>query len=156
MEKERKVYLMSIRPKYAYRIFAGIKKFELRKWFGLKPEPGSTIIVYASGSVRAIIGEFTVGKVIFGDSNAVWRKLNEFAQTGLGRDDYSYISGSRAAMALEVVNPKLYDYPITLNELRRIFPGFMPPLSFRVLELDEPLYRLLIEKARKSIKSTIS
>ncbi len=156
MIKEKKIYLMSIRPKYAYRIFAGIKKFELRKWFGLKPEPGSTIVVYASGSVRAIIGEFTVGKVIFGDSTAVWRKLSEISGTGLGRDDYSYISGSRAAMALEVLNPRLYDHPITLNELRRIFPGFMPPLSFRVLELDEPLYRLLLEKARKSIKSTTS
>lgn len=152
MNKEKPMYLMSIRPKYAYRIFTGIKKFELRKWFGVIPEKRSIIIVYASGSVRAIIGEFTVGNIIIGKPSEVWDKLSRYESIGVGNEDYQYIRGSKTAMALEVVDPVLYVKPITLEELRSIIPGFMPPFSFRRLSPDEPLYELIIKKARKLVK----
>jgi predicted transcriptional regulator len=150
------MYLMSIRPKYAYRIFTGIKKFELRKWFGVKPEEGSIIIVYASGSVRAIIGEFRVGRIIMGKPSYVWDKLSAMESIGVGLEDYQYIRGSKTAMAIEVVDPILYVKPITLEEIRSIIHGFMPPFSFRRLYRDEPLYELIIRKAREStrIKTT--
>ncbi len=146
------MYLMSIKPKYAYRIFTGIKKFELRKWFGLVPLEDSTIIVYASGSVRAIIGEFRVGRVYMGSPSDVWGFLQAQEKTGIGREDYSYIHGSRKAMAIEVVDPVLYSRPIHLRELRSIIPGFMPPLSFRILYPYEPLYELIIKKARLHLR----
>ncbi len=141
-------YLMSIRPKYAYRIFTGSKRFELRKWFGVVPVRGSTIIVYASGSVRAIIGEFRVGRVYMGSPGEVWSFLSSQESPGVGREDYSYIRGSRRAMAIEVIDPILYSKPITLQEIKSIIPGFMPPLSFRMLNPYEPLYELLIRRVR--------
>ncbi len=143
---------MSIRPKYAYRIFMGIKRFELRKWFGLVPIQGATVIVYASGSVKAIIGEFKVGRVFMGSPSDVWRYLEKQKNTGVGQEDYSYIHGSRKAMAIEVVEPRLYSKPIRLLELKSILPDFMPPLSFRRIEPYEPLYQLIIRRARLSIK----
>ncbi len=146
------IYLMSIRPKYAYRIFTGIKRFELRKWFGIVPARGSIIIVYSSGSVKAIIGEFRVGRVFLGAPSEVWDFLTQQPNTGVGRDDYSYIHGSRKAMAIEVVDPKLYSKPIKLAELRSIIPGFMPPLSFRRIDPFEPLYQVIIRKARLTTK----
>lgn len=149
MREATSLYLMSIKPKYAYRIFTHVKKFELRKWFGLKPEKGSVIIVYASGSVRAIIGEFKVGNIIAGKPSHVWDKLSLLEDTGVGEEDYQYIKGSKTAMAIEVIEPKLYVKPITLDEIRSIIPGFMPPFSFRKLYIDEPLYELIIRKARE-------
>ncbi len=143
---------MSIRPKYAYRIFTGTKKFELRKWFGLVPSPGSTIIVYASGGVKAIIGEFKVGRVYLGSPGEVREFLEGQPSPGIGREDLSYIYGSRKAMAIEVIDPVLYSKPIKLVELRNIIPGFMPPLSFRRIDPFEPLHVLIIRRARLSVK----
>ncbi len=146
------MYLMSIRPRYAYRIFTGIKKYELRRWFGLKPEPGDIIIVYASGNVRALIGEFRVGRVIYGDPEDVWNYIMSQEKHGVRREDKGYIEGSRAAMAIEVIEPRLYPEPVSLYKLRAIIPGFNPPMSFKILEPDDPLYRLVVEKLREMAK----
>ncbi|MET1160617.1 MAG: DNA-binding protein [Thermoprotei archaeon] len=143
------MYLASIRPKYVYRIFTGIKKFELRKWIGLKPPTGSTIVVYASGNVKAIVGEFRVGKVVFAKPTDIWDYLSTIEDSGVGLEDYQYIRGSKYALALEILDPILYVKPITLKEIKNIIPGFSPPLSFRELNRDEPLYELIIRKARE-------
>ncbi len=149
--EEKKMYLMSIRPRYAYRIFSGSKKYELRRWFGLRPEPGEIIVVYASGNVRAIIGEFTAGRVIYGEPEEVWRYIMGQRDHGVRREDKEYIAGSRTAMAIEVLNPRLYPEPVSLYKLRNIIPGFNPPMSFRILDRDEPLYRLIIARLRKTL-----
>lgn len=148
-EGAKKKYLMSIRPKFAYQIFAGQKKFELRRWIGIPVEPGSTIIVYVSGTVKAIVGEFKVGKVIVGPPRKVWNEVMKYPSPGIDEDDWPYIAGSKRAMALEVLEPHIFSRPVKLEELRNIIPGFMPPLSYRVLYEGEPLSRLLIDYLRR-------
>ena len=69
------IYLMSIKPKFAFEIFSGKKKYELRRWIGVPVSSGSIIVVYVSGSVRAIMGEFKVGRVIEGDAKYLWLSL---------------------------------------------------------------------------------
>lgn len=147
-----KKYLMSIRPKFAYQIFAGQKKFELRRCIGVPVEPGATIIVYVSGTVKAIVGEFRVGRVIVGPPKRVWDEIMKYPSPGIDEDDWPYIAGSKKAMALEVVDPHIFSRPIKLEELRNIIPGFMPPLSYRVLYEGEPLSRLLINYLRRKRK----
>ena len=146
---EEKIYLASIRPKYVYRIFTGVKKFELRKWIGIRPPKGSIIIVYASGSIRAIVGEFRVGRVLFARPGDIWNMLMAMEKPGVGAEDYQYIRGAKYALAIEIINPVMYVKPITLDELRRIIPGFMPPMSMREIDRNEPLYELVIRKARE-------
>ncbi len=143
-----KMYLMSIKPKYAYRIFSGVKKFELRRWIGLAVESGSTVFVYASGKVRALIGEFRVGRVFYGTPSRVWGYVQSFSASGVYSEDRVYISGSKKALAIEVLEPRLYRYPIKLDELRLVLPDFNPPLSFREVDPNEPLYRLVIRRLR--------
>ncbi len=147
---EEKIYLASIRPKYVYRIFTGVKKFELRKWIGIRPPKGSTIVVYASGSVKAIVGEFRVGRVFFAQPSDIWNILMTMEKSGIGAEDYQYIRGAKYALAIEILNPILYVKPIKLDELRRIIPGFMPPMSMKELSKDDPLYELIIRKARET------
>ncbi len=138
---------MSIKPKFAYQIFTGKKKFELRRYVGVDIKEGSKIILYVSGNVRAIMGEFTVGRVIKGSALYVWNKALEYGDVGLDEDDWPYIKGSKIALAIEVREPKVYRRSLILSEIRKIIPNFMPPLSYRVLYMNEPLH-MIIEKLR--------
>ncbi len=155
-EKLRRAYLISIRPKFAYQIFARQKKFELRRWIGIPIEPGSTIVVYVSGNVKAIVGEFKVGKVIVGPPRKVWDEVMKYPKPGIDEDDWPYIAGSKKAMAIEVLDPIIFVRPVKLEELRNIIPGFMPPLSYRVLYEGEPLSRMLIDYLRRQTKPRLS
>ncbi|MCS7127662.1 MAG: hypothetical protein NZ877_00045 [Sulfolobales archaeon] len=136
-------YLMSIKPKYAYKILAGEKKYELRRVVRSRIIEGSIVVLYASGRVKAIVGEFTAGKVFCGSPKYVW-SIAYREGSGVNREDWSYIAGSREAMAIEVVNPRMYKHSVKLEDLRIIMPWFNPPLSYRRLSTIEPLYKLII------------
>ncbi len=143
-----RMYLMSIKPKFAYEIFSGSKKYELRRWYGIDIEEGSTVVVYASGRVQAIIGEFRVARVVMGEPRRVWREITREHDAGVDDDDWPYISGSKKAMALRVAEPRLYARPVSLQEMRRIIPGWNPPLSFKELRQGDPTLELVIKMAR--------
>ncbi len=147
---EEILYLMSIRPKYAYQIFTGRKKFELRRWIGIPITEGSVIVVYVSGSVKALMGEFRAGRIIMGSPQRVWNEIMKYKSHGIEKDAWPYIAGAKRAMAIEVLEPRLYPRPVKLDELRQIFPNFSPPLSFRVLHIEEPLYKFLVKPLRES------
>ncbi len=143
------VYLISIRPVYAYQIFRGTKRYELRRWVAGEIPEGSIMVVYASGNVRAIIGEFRVGHVVRGTAEHVWSVVMSDRESGIRGDAWHYIKGSDRAMALEVLEPRLYPRRVTLEEIRRIIPGWNPPLSYKLLREGEPLYELVIRKLRR-------
>ncbi|HID72513.1 TPA: DNA-binding protein [Candidatus Micrarchaeota archaeon] len=145
---------MSIRPKFAYEIFSGKKRYELRRWIGVPVEPGSTVVVYVSGDVRAIMGEFTAGEVLLDSPTNQWRRVTSVPGSGIGRDDWPYIRGAKRAVAIEVVNPRVYRNPVRLETLRSIFPGFNPPLSYRLLAEGDPLLELLIKALREKASFT--
>ncbi len=149
--EETGVVLVSIKPYYAYKIFRGVKKYELRRRSGASIAPGTLMIVYASGKVRAIIGEFRVGDIIEGSAEEVWRELAKREKTGVGEDAWPYIRGAKKAYAMEVVEPRLYPVQVRLEDIRSIIPGWMPPLSYRVLREGDPLYELVLKPLRKSL-----
>jgi predicted transcriptional regulator len=142
------IYLISIRPVYAFQIFRGVKKFELRRGVAGNIPEGAVMVVYASGNVRAIIGEFRVGRVIRGTAEHVWQHVTSTKDSGIGSDAWRYIRGADRAMALEVQEPTMYPRRVTLEEIRRIIPGWNPPLSYKQLREGEPLYELIIRKLR--------
>lgn len=139
---------MSIKPQYAYQIFRGTKRYELRKCVGGEIVEGSIVVVYVSGSVRAIVGEFRVGRVVKGSPENVWSKVASDATAGVKSDAWQYIRGSSRAMALEVLEPRMYPRRVTLEEVRRIIPGWSPPLSYMLLVDGDPLYELVVKKLR--------
>ncbi len=145
------IYLISIRPQYAYQIFRGVKKFELRRNIGTPIPEGAIMVVYASGNVKAIVGEFRVIRVIEGSAEHVWKEVMKHPSPGVGSDAWPYIRGAQKAVALEVGDPILYPRRITLDELRRIIPGWMPPLSYKVLREGDPVYELIVKPLRRLI-----
>lgn len=145
------IYLISIRPVYAFQIFRGVKRFELRRGVAGSIPEGAVMVVYASGNVRAIVGEFRVGRVIRGTADQVWRQVMEERDSGVGGDAWRYIRGADKAMALEVVEPVLYPRRVTLEEIRRVVPGWNPPLSYKLLREGEPVYELIVRKLRRLV-----
>ena len=70
--------LMSIRPKYAYQILSGAKKYELRRRLTFVPY-GTRVIIYASGNVKAIVGEFKAGRKYTMSLNLLWDLVKDRA-----------------------------------------------------------------------------
>ena len=140
-------YLMSIRPRFARLLFAGRKKFELRRWFGLSVEPGSIFVVYVSGDIQSIVGEFTAGVVHAGTPDHI-RAVTSVPGSGLSPDAYRYIRSASRALAIEVVAPRTYVRSIGLEEIRNIIPGWEPPRSFTMLGDGDPLLEVVIRPLR--------
>ena len=153
MDGYEDVYLMSIRPQYAKAILAGRKRFELRRLDGLpRIGEGSVIVIYASGKLKSILGEFRARRVYEAAPEKVWAMV-QGPGTGVGRDAWDYIKGARRAMAIEVGERLVYQRPVTLEEVRRIIPGWMPPYSYKRLADGDPIYELVIKPLRAASKS---
>lgn len=151
VEELEDLYLMSIRPQYASAIFRGRKKYELRKLSGVTPlNTGAVVIVYSSGNVKSIIGEFRAGRVIIDSPARIWANVTH-PGSGIRGDAWQYIRGAKKAMAIEVVEPKLYPRQVSLEEIRRIIPGWMPPFSYRRINAGDRLYELVIKRLRRTL-----
>ncbi len=141
--------LIAIRPKFAQRILSGEKKFELRTFVGVDFYPGMIVVMYVSGTVKSIIGEFRVGQVFKGRPEKIWGKLMEWGDTGVGDEDYVYIARARKAMALQVEETLRYARPVSLSEVRAIIPGWNPPMSATILNAGDPLWEMVIKPLRE-------
>jgi len=137
---------MSIKPKFGFDILRGVKRVELRG-FVAPIESGDLVILYLSSPVKALCGEFTVGRVVYGldGIRRIVEEYEEVSGSGVGCEDWLYVAGRRRPMGIEVLNPVEYPFRFTLDDLRREIPGFKPPLSYRVVRSWEPLYKLLVK-----------
>jgi predicted transcriptional regulator len=122
--------LLSIKPKYAERIFSGEKKFEYRRvvWnkYGI-----NKVVVYASAPVSMVIGEFKVAHKL------CKRRLNlaelwwyTYKDSGITFEEFlEYFTGKPNGYAIAIKEPKLYDKPRPLSDygIKR------PPQNFMYL-----------------------
>ena len=126
-----KILLLSIKPKYATKIFEGEKTIELRR-IPPKVSPGDLVVVYVSSPIKAIWGIFHVVGLESGDPVAFWEKWHPVA--GVTEDEYgSYFEGADEAHGIILEKPKVLPSPVHLEDLRRFFPGFHPPQLYRYL-----------------------
>src|SRR5712671_5544390 len=94
-QEDDKVLLLSIKPKYAEKIFSGNKRVELRR---TKPnvKKGDLVAVYVSSPVMALMGEFEVEAVMKNTPRALWCEVNNYA--GVSKSEYDeYYEGSKTA-----------------------------------------------------------
>lgn len=143
-----RILLMSIKPKYGFEILRGVKKVELRG-FVCDIASGDIAVLYLSSPIKAIYGEFKVGRIAFG-LNEIKRFISDYTDPGVSDEDWRYVIGRREPMAIEVLAPLEYPIKITLDELRRCIPSFRPPLSYRRIKPWEKLYDIII-RLRSSI-----
>ena len=129
--------LVSIRPRFVEQIFAGTKTVELRR---IRPrvKAGNLVIVYASGSQKALVGAFQIADVIAAAPSTIWRRFG--TKTGLTNTEFdSYFTGLGAGFAIEVARTWQLATPVHLATLRRQRGGFHAPQGYRYLDVGEVL-----------------
>lgn len=127
--------LISIKPRYAEKIFQGNKKVELRK---TKPRlsKGDTVIVYVSSPIKELQGSFKVVKVVKDSIEKLW--LSVGIDAGISKEEFlNYYENSNIGYGIVLEEAELVKVPLGLNQLRLIWSGFHPPQCYKYLNLKE-------------------
>lgn len=119
---------MAIHPHHADAILAGHKKVEFRK----RPLAAevSTVVIYATSPIKAIVGEFSVGGSLTGVPPDVWASVGSSGAIDKNRFD-AYYASAPAAIAIRVRAAKRYSTPVPLQA---IAPSPAVPQSFSYLD----------------------
>jgi predicted transcriptional regulator len=116
--------LLSIKPEYAEKIFAGTKKYEFRRTIFKNPDV-KTVVVYASSPVQKVIGEFEIDSIIFTDIENLWKLTEQSSDTGKSFF-FQYYKGKEKGYAIKIGKTNRYETPL---DLKRDFK-LSPPQSF--------------------------
>lgn len=107
--------LLSIKPKYAFKIFDGSKKYEFRKNI-FRRKDINKIVVYASSPVQRIIGEFEIADILHEETELLWQMTQHYS--GITKDFYDqYFENRKHAFAIQVGKVKKYSQPKLLSDL---------------------------------------
>jgi len=116
--------ILSIKPKFALKIFDGSKKFEFRRRL-FKNTEVNLVIVYASAPISKVIGEFEIENVLHEELLPLWNATKK--HSGISKDYYlEYFKGKEMGYAIKVRKTKMYAAPICIREKF----GLNPPQSF--------------------------
>ena len=135
MSRTAEPLLFSLKPCYADLVFKGLKKAELRRRIPCNLE-NRDVFVYVSGMTMALRGGFRIGQVWCGTPEEVWNEVSELGRVDKEEFD-AYYAGRSIAYAIEIKNVWEYENPVDLNKLRRRFPNFVPPQSWRYVKPEE-------------------
>lgn len=125
------VAILSIKPVYAQQILAGTKTIELRRSaMGLKRD--DVIIVYISSPEQRLGMWFRVREVEALPVDKMWSRYHE--RLGIDHEPYlAYFEGAPRAIGLHVGEFHPFDPGLSLPEIRRLVPGFVPPQGMLVI-----------------------
>jgi predicted transcriptional regulator len=112
--------LLSIKPEFAFKIFAGEKKFEFRKVVFKNPNV-RTVVVYASSPVQQVIGEFEIDNILSSAPNHIWSQTKKYS--GISEAFfYEYFADRKIAHAIKIKNAKKYRRPLNIREDFNVVP----------------------------------
>lgn len=121
--------LLSIRPVFARLIANGSKTVELRRRFPEVP-PGSQLVVYTTQPVAAVSGLARLRRTTSTTLPALWRRFGAASAVSKATFDL-YFDECAHGLALELEDFTPLTPALGLVELRRMWPGFVPPQSYR-------------------------
>lgn len=108
----KKQAIMSIKPEYTRRIFAGKKLFEFRRkiWKGYL----TRVLIYETSPTSMVVGEFTAIAQGGGLPKAIWEHTYEHA--GISKADFDkYFKGRHYGNFIEIGNVIKYPEPRLLE-----------------------------------------
>ena len=121
--------LLSVKPEFANKIFAGSKKYEYRKVIPkiYNSTTNNKVIVYSTMPVGMIVGEFFFTEILRDTPQNIWSVTEE--NSGISKENFfSYFSNVDIASAFVIKTFKKYKSPKKLCEL---VDFYTPPQSFR-------------------------
>ena len=138
--------LISIRPKYARAILAGIKTVELRRRVPFVGR-GTRLWIYATRPIGAIVGSAVIEEIIEGSPTEVWDKCMD--RTAVTRSEFDeYFVGTEKALAL-VLSDVVRRREIGIEKLRELSEGFHPPQVLARLSREESVW---LSRRAKSVE----
>jgi predicted transcriptional regulator len=127
--------LLSLRPKFAQLILAGEKTVELRR---VRPKigHGDIMFIYATAPIQAVVAHCRVDRVVSDSQDSVWSLVAHRAAIDpiAFKRYYAGLGIAHAIFFFEVVP---LAEPISLDALRRGWPEFTPPQSYRYVPSDK-------------------
>ncbi len=118
--------LLSIRSNHWAAIASGRKRVELRRVRPVRAEPGMRVLVYSSGEDMSLVGGAVIGKVIEAPVAELWPSVR--TRASVSSDEFTaYFRGSALGYAIVLKEVWTMVVPITLRDLRRRWPRFVPP-----------------------------
>lgn len=124
--------LLSVKPRFAEQIIAGIKRVEFRRAWAA--EPVGFAVIYSSSPIQRLVGVVEVEGAVLASPSAVWTQCVARGP-GLQRKELmEYFSGKTKAFGVllgAVIRPA---EPIAPKSL---FKDFRPPQSYRYLSASE-------------------
>jgi predicted transcriptional regulator len=139
--------LLSIRPEHVHRIFAGSKRFELRKV--LPVTDFKRVFLYETGGT-GIVGWFDVGDIIRQPIEKLWKTVGNAATS---HDRFqAYFSTAREGYAIAIQSPRRFQAPISAKGLNGDRLKLQPPQSFIVLRPGQPFWTLLESERHRTLQ----
>jgi predicted transcriptional regulator len=140
------ILLLSIKPKYAQKIFEErTKQVELRR-VRTRLNKGDIVFVYVSSPTKSFLGFFEVDFVIEKEATTdelkhFWKEVKDHAGINY-QDFYKYYEGASVAVGIFLRNVKKFENPIDLYRLREKLSYLRPPQSYRYL--NEREYKIIM------------
>ena len=127
-----RMVVLSLKPRFAEAILAGVKTVELRR-----TEPKIVVptraLLYGASPVRALLGTCIITSVQPLDLQALWREHGPGAGL-LYHEFQQYFEGVDVGTALTLTQPRAFSRRIPLQDLRAKPKGFRPPQSFAYVD----------------------
>lgn len=106
--------LLSIKPEFVEKIFAGTKKYEFRKSLFKKSEV-KYVVIYASAPIKRVVGEFEIDDILSDDVDVVWDRTQKYS--GISKAFYqSYFHNRKTANAIQIGRIKKYEKTKSLSD----------------------------------------
>ncbi len=131
LDQDRMVVL-SLRPRFAEAILAGVKTVELRRTVPKIVIP-TRALLYAASPVRALLGTCVITSVRSADLAALWHEYGPRSKLSFG-EFQQYFKGVNTGTALTLSGPQTLNRPIPLQDLRAKPRNFRPPQSFAYVD----------------------
>ncbi len=142
--------VMSFKPVYGEQILNREKDCEIRTYFG-PIDPGDLVLIYESSPVKAFTGLFAVERVFVASAREAieWlrRECSMFDEVNWAFVEEHYARSRRRLVVVSIDVDSVQRLPraVTLEEVRKVVPGYRPPMSYR---RDEEVFDLVIELSR--------
>lgn len=123
--------LLSVRQKYANKIFSGTKTVELRK---NRPRvtKGDTILVYVTSPVKALCAILIVEEVVTAEPGELWAWVKKGADV-TEEEYYDYFSDATSGCGIFFSDVQIFPSPLSLKALKEMWPNFHPPQGYYYL-----------------------
>lgn len=106
--------LLSIKPEFVEKIFAGTKKYEFRKSLFRRSDV-KYVVIYASSPVKRVVGEFEIDDILSDDVNSLWERTKK--HSGITKTFYnSYFQNKKTANAIQIGHLIKYEVTKSLSD----------------------------------------